>query len=67
MLMLDSLAHRYGCLPSEVIARATTLDLFVIDAAISYDNYQQRLQSGKLAEEYSTTELQSMMKDFRGN
>lgn len=65
--MLDSLAHRYGCLPSEVIARATTLDLFVIDAAISYDNYQQRLQSGKLAEEYSTTELQSMMKDFRGN
>lgn len=65
--MLDSLAHRYGCLPSEVIARATTLDLFVIDAAISYDNYQQRLQSGQLAEEYSTTELQSMMKDFRGN
>jgi hypothetical protein len=65
--MLDSLAHRYGCLPSEVIARANTLDLFVIDAAISYDNYQQRLQSGKLADEYTTTELQSMMENFRGD
>lgn len=34
--MLDSLAERYGLLPSQVLASASTLDLWVYDVAVSY-------------------------------
>lgn len=40
-MILDSLAERYGKLPSEVLDQASTLDLWVYDVAVSYRNYQQ--------------------------
>ena len=41
---MDGLAQRYGLLPSEVLARADTLDVLVMDIAQSYRNWleQQR-------------------------
>jgi len=67
MIMIDSIAERYGLLPSEVLARATTLDLHITDAAMSYRTYQQRRAQGEAAEEYTTAELTAMMENFRGN
>jgi hypothetical protein len=38
LIMLDSMAERYGILPSECLQRANTLDLTVLTAAVSYRN-----------------------------
>lgn len=43
-MLLDSLATRYGLLPSEVLHRADTLDVMVMDVAISYQQYQSQRQ-----------------------
>lgn len=46
-LTLDNLAHRYNLLPSEALARATTLDLYVLDVSARYSKYQQDVAEGK--------------------
>jgi hypothetical protein len=33
------LGKRYGMLPSELVQRATTFDLLVMDASMEYQNY----------------------------
>jgi hypothetical protein len=42
ILTLDSLASRYGMLPSQVICQASTFDLVVMDAAMSYENHLRK-------------------------
>lgn len=59
------MAERYKLLPSEVLVRGSTLDLFIMDAAISYQNHQHRKQNGKVAEDYSQEELMAMIKKTR--
>ncbi len=34
-------------MPSEVLERATTLDLYIMDAAVSYQQYVERKRQGK--------------------
>jgi hypothetical protein len=65
IMTLDNLASRYGKLPSEVIASASTFDLYVMDAALSYRDYQQRKADGKVAQEYTTDELQDIIRKTR--
>ena len=38
LIMIDSLAERYGMLPSEVMKRADTFDLVVLTAAVAHRN-----------------------------
>jgi len=40
VITLDNLAHRYQCLPSEALSRATTFDLYVLDISTKWSNYQ---------------------------
>lgn len=47
VLTLDNLAHRYNCLPSEALARATTLDLYVLDISAKWSKYQSEKAEGK--------------------
>lgn len=65
ILTLDNLAQRYGKLPSEVLSSASTLDLYVMDAAVSYRDYQQRKADGKVAVDYTTDELQDIIRKTR--
>jgi len=37
--MIDQMAHRYGMLPSDIISRATTFDMVVMDASSAYIEY----------------------------
>lgn len=37
--MVDQMAHRYGMLPSEILAKGTTQDVFVFDAYATYQSY----------------------------
>lgn len=42
IITIDTLASRYSLLPSEVMQRASTFDLAIMDAAIAYTNYVNR-------------------------
>ena len=64
MLTIETMAKRYKMLPSEVLARATTLDLYMMDIAISYTNYESsKARNGGIADvqDYSQEELLEMM------
>jgi len=39
MLTVDFMAKRYGKLPSEIMAHATTFDMTVGQTAVDYENY----------------------------
>jgi hypothetical protein len=41
IVMIDAIGKRYGMLPSKVISEANTFDVFILDAAITYDNHMQ--------------------------
>jgi len=47
VLTLDAIGERYGMLPSEVMQKATTFDLFIFDAAVTYRNMLQDKADGK--------------------
>lgn len=67
--MIDSLGKRYGMLPSEVLNRSNTFDLYIMDAALTFENYQHKkaMNNGKEPiDNYSTDELQAMLKKVRG-
>jgi hypothetical protein len=38
--MIDAMAERYGMLPTDIMDRATTFDLFVYDTIVGYKNAQ---------------------------
>ncbi len=38
-LTIDALGKRYGMLPNEVMQRANTFDIFIMDAALTYENH----------------------------
>lgn len=68
ILMIDSLGKRYGMLPSEVLNRSNTFDLYIMDAALTFENYQHKkaLNGGKdPIPDYTTDQLQAMLKKVR--
>lgn len=68
ILTIDTLAERYKMLPSEVMNRSTTFDLYVMDAAMSYHNYQSKKASNNgiaPAPELTTDEMLEIMKKAR--
>lgn len=58
ILMIDSLAKRYGLLPSETIEKATTFDLYIMDVSLSFENYHHKksMNNGKEPIDNYTTE-----------
>ncbi len=46
--MLDTLATRYGKLPSEVLRKGDSLDISVMDVALTYEKYQRDKGSGNI-------------------
>lgn len=37
--MIDSMGQRYGMLPSRVLKEADSFDVYIMDAALSYEKY----------------------------
>jgi len=67
-MLIDTLSERYGMLPSEVIGRANTFDVFIADTAIGYRNaVQERSMNGGKAPitEYKQSDLQNMLDKVR--
>jgi hypothetical protein len=47
ILTVHNLAENYKCLPSEVMARATTFDLYVLDVHTKWVKYQHEQEKAK--------------------
>ena len=45
--MIDSMGQRYGMLPSRVLCEADSFDVFVMDAALSYEKYMHEKEMRK--------------------
>ena len=72
VLTLDNLAHRYNCLPSEALARATTLDLYVLDVSARWSKYRdEREEQGnsgaRPAPKLTQEQLKAMMERARSD
>ena len=69
VLMLDSMAQRYGCLPSSILARGDTLDITIMTRAIAWHNEREKRSEKGLAMPssggYKTEELQAMLDKVR--
>lgn len=55
-LSIDNLAHRYHCLPSHVLANATTFDLYILDLSAKWNRYQSDIASGATVDHRLTKE-----------
>jgi hypothetical protein len=63
ILWIDTLGKRYGMLPSEVLARANTFDLYIMDAALTFENYHHKKSMNNGIDpipDYTPDELQAM-------
>jgi hypothetical protein len=66
-MLIDTLSERYGILPSEVMTRATTFDVFVADTAIGYRNIiQERASNPNKIPDYKQEDLLKILKDDKG-
>ena len=60
IMQIDGLAKRYGKLPSEIMRDANTFDLYIIDAAMTYEQYHHKKAMNKGQEpldNYTTEDL----------
>lgn len=67
--MIDGLGKRYGLLPSEVLSKGNTFDLYIMDAAMTFENYHHKKAMNNGREpmpDYTTDELQNMMNKVKG-
>jgi hypothetical protein len=63
-MMIDGLSHRYGMLPSQVLRQADTFDLWIMDSALSFENYHHKKQQNGGIDpipDYSIDELQAKL------
>jgi hypothetical protein len=74
ILTVHNIAENYKCLPSEVMARANTFDLYVLDVHTKWVNYQhQRVENERSmphapkAPIMSTKELKAMLEQARSH
>ena len=64
ILTIDGLGKRYGMLPSEVLERSNTFDLYIMDAAMTFENYHHKKAANNGREpipDFTTDELLAML------
>lgn len=64
ILQIDGLGKRYGILPSRVLQEADTFDLYILDAALSFEQYHHKKANNNGKEpipEYTTEQLLEIM------
>jgi hypothetical protein len=65
--MLDSLGERYGMLPSKILETGSTLDIFIMDCALSYKQYLDKVEKGEYSDTYEVSDLKTLMDTVRKN
>ena len=46
-MQIDTLGKRYGLLPSEVLRKADSFDLYIMDAALTFESYHHKKSINK--------------------
>jgi hypothetical protein len=68
LLTVHNLAKTYGLMPSEVLERGTTFDLYVLDVSTRHTKYQQDVAQGKAPKQtpgLTIAVMQAMMERAR--
>jgi hypothetical protein len=69
ILYIDSLGKRYGMLPSEVLNRSSTFDLYIMDAALTFEDYHHKKAHNNGRDpvpDYTVDELKAIMQKAKG-
>ena len=62
MLTLDFVAKRYGMLPSRLLVEGVSIDVYIADLAVSYENHlYKRQQTGATSDKPVPTMTQEQM------
>jgi len=64
ILQIDGLGKRYGLLPSEILKRGNTFDLYIMDCAMTFEYYHNKkaMNDNKIPTDiYTTEQLQNML------
>lgn len=64
-LLLDNLGDRYGMLPSQVLEKADTLDLYVYDVAISFAKHEHDKKNKEPSDFYTDDVLQRAVESVK--
>jgi hypothetical protein len=64
IMQIDGLAKRYGKLPSEIMSEANTFDLYIIDAAMTYEQYHHKKAMNKGQEPIDNYTTEDLLKIF---
>jgi hypothetical protein len=64
IMQIDGLAKRYGKLPSEIMRDANTFDLYIIDAAMTFEQYHHKKELNKGQEPVENYSNDDLMKIF---
>lgn len=69
VLTIDNMAHRYKMLPSEVLERGSTFDLYALDVSARYQQYLHDKANGNQPKSNipSQEEMIRMIKKARGD
>ena len=57
ILTIDTMAKRYSLLPSQIMQSASTFDLVILDAALSWEHYERQRSDPKNVPEVPVDEL----------
>ena len=65
--MIGEMARTFGCLPSEVDAKASTFDIMVYDVLMAWDQYKEDKKNGRISTpQVDEEQLIEMMKRAKG-
>lgn len=64
ILAIDTLGSRYGKLPSEILRDATTFDMVIMDAAMTYINQRSKQSTGGMPD-YTTEQLMKIKESVK--
>lgn len=64
ILQVDALGKRYGLLPSEILVRGNTFDLYIMDCALTFENFHHKkaMNNGKTPTDiYTIDQLKALL------
>ena len=57
ILLLDRMAQRYGMLPIDILTKATTFDMVIMDISLTMEDYYRNKEKPGYVPDYDTEEL----------
>ena len=70
ILALDSMGEKYGMLPSEVIQKASTFDLYIMNSSTEWKNRKQEMAMNGVNQpvpHLSQDQMKAMLESVKGS